>query len=122
MDIAPAFAIPPLHKRTRIPMRTIRAIARHIAKEFDPDSIILFGSHAYGKPGAGSDVDLLVIMETPEGEFAASHAIVKSLPPIIFRVDVIARSQSALEKRIQMGDRFMQEIVQKGKVLYACDR
>lgn len=102
-------------------MRTIRAIARHIAKEFNPESIILFGSHAYGKPSNGSDVDLLVIMDTPDGEFVASHAIVKSLPPILFRVDIIARSRSALRKRIKMGDRFMQEILQKGKELYARD-
>jgi uncharacterized protein len=122
METTSAFAIPPLRKRTRIPMRTIRAIAEHIAVKFDPESIILFGSHAYGKPSGSSDVDLLVVMDTPDGEFAASHAIVKSLPPILFRVDVIARSRSALRKRIEMGDRFMQEIVQKGKVLYARDQ
>src|SRR3972149_3694504 len=53
------FQIPPLQKRKRIPMTTIRAIANHIAKKFDPEQIILFGSHAYGKPTAWSDVDLL---------------------------------------------------------------
>jgi uncharacterized protein len=44
-------------------MRTIRALANHIAEKFDPEEIILFGSHAYGKPDASSDVDFLVIME-----------------------------------------------------------
>jgi len=37
-------------------------------KKADPSKIILFGSHAYGKPTAWSDVDLLVVMETPKGE------------------------------------------------------
>ena len=39
----------------------------HLVAEFDPDQIILFGSHAWGMPGQDSDVDLLVIVpETDE--------------------------------------------------------
>jgi predicted nucleotidyltransferase len=41
-----------------IPMHVIRSFAREVAKRFDPDKIILFGSHAYGTPDEGSDVDL----------------------------------------------------------------
>ena len=119
MATATIFNIPPLNKRKRIPMRTIRALAKHIADTFQPEEIILFGSHAYGKPTAWSDVDLLVVMDTPEGEFATSHAIVTSMPPIMFSVDIITRSRTAIKKRIRMGDRFMQEITKKGKVLYA---
>jgi predicted nucleotidyltransferase len=62
------FQVPPINKRKRIPMKTIRAIAEHIARKFDPEQIILFGSHAYGKPTAWSDVDLLVVMDTPQGK------------------------------------------------------
>jgi predicted nucleotidyltransferase len=60
------FQVPPLGQRQWVPMKTIRAIAKHIAEKFDPEEIILFGSHAYGKPTAWSDVDLLVVMETPK--------------------------------------------------------
>ncbi|MCI0607520.1 MAG: nucleotidyltransferase domain-containing protein [Anaerolineae bacterium] len=119
MTTASAFTVPPLNKRKRIPMRAIRALAMHIAEKFQPEEIILFGSHAYGKPKAWSDVDLLIVMDTPKGEFATSHAIVTSMPPITFSVDIIARSRPAIRKRIQMGDRFMKEITEKGKVLYA---
>ena len=41
----------------------IQHMARRIAAEFDPDQIILFGSHARGEAGADSDVDLLVEFE-----------------------------------------------------------
>jgi predicted nucleotidyltransferase len=71
MTTPPVFEVPPLKERTRIPMKTIRAIAHHIAEKFNPEKIILFGSHAYGKPTAWSDVDLLVVMDTPDGELAA---------------------------------------------------
>ncbi|MFZ5818485.1 MAG: nucleotidyltransferase family protein, partial [Chloroflexota bacterium] len=51
-----------------VPRRTIRAVVKHIAEKFQPEEIVLFGSYAYGKPNPSSDVDLLVVMETPKGE------------------------------------------------------
>jgi len=40
----------------------IREMVRRIVKQFDPEKIILFGSHARGDAGPDSDVDLLVVM------------------------------------------------------------
>ena len=40
----------------------IQALADKIAREFQAEKIILFGSHARGDAGPDSDVDLLVIM------------------------------------------------------------
>ena len=114
-----AFRFPQLNRRTRIPMRTIRALANQIAEKFDPEEIILFGSHAYGKPHAWSDVDLLVVMETPKGEFKTIMEISDSLPALPFRVDIIARSRAVINRRKNAGDFFLRDITKKGKVLYA---
>lgn len=46
----------------------IREMARRIAERFDPEKIILFGSHARGDAGPDSDVDLLVVMSDPGSE------------------------------------------------------
>lgn len=100
-------------------MRTIRTLANHIAEKFNPEEIILFGSHAYGKPHEWSDVDLLVVMETPKGEVKTIMEISDSLPPLPFRVDIIARSRSVINRRKNSGDFFLREITKKGKVLYA---
>jgi len=35
----------------------IKNLCRQIVENFHPQKIILFGSHAYGKPNADSDVD-----------------------------------------------------------------
>ncbi len=43
-------------------MAEIHRFARQVAKRFQPEKIILFGSHACGTPHADSDVDILVIM------------------------------------------------------------
>lgn len=108
-----------VHKRSRIPMRTIRALARMIAEKFNPEEIILFGSHAYGNPHAWSDVDFLVVMDTPKGEARTILEISESLPRLPFRVDIIARSRESINRRKESGDFFLREIITKGKVLYA---
>lgn len=112
------FQVPPLNERKRIPMKTIRAIAKHIADRFNPEQIILFGSHAYGKPSAWSDVDLLVVMDTPKGEMDAILEVGRDLPRTVFRVDIVVRSREMLEKRKKLGDWFLRDITAKGKVLY----
>jgi predicted nucleotidyltransferase len=114
------FQVPPLDKRKRIPMKTIRAIAKHIAEKFNPEQIILFGSHAYGKPTAWSDVDLLVVMDTPNGELETSLVIRKSLPLLTFGLDIVVRSRPVIERRKKLGDWFLIDITEKGKVL--CER
>jgi len=38
----------------------LREVIQRIVEAFDPQRIILFGSHAYGEPTPDSDVDLLV--------------------------------------------------------------
>lgn len=113
------FQVPPLDQRKRIPMKTIRAIAKHIAGKFDPEQIILFGSHAYGKPTAWSDVDLLVVMDVPAGkEMETSLKVMESLPRLTFHVDVVARSREVIERRKKLSDWFLIDITEKGKVLY----
>ena len=113
-----AFQVPPLKERKRIPVKTNHAIAEHIAEKFNPEKIILFGSHACGTPTAWSDVDLLVVMDTPKGELETAVAISESLPTLTFRVDIIACSKEVIEKRKKLGDWFLIDETEKGKVLY----
>lgn len=100
-------------------MRVIRALVRHIAGQFSPEAIILFGSYAYGKPTPWSDVDLLVVMETPKGELETAMEIIESLPPTLFSVDILARDPKTIDHRKALGDAFMREITSKGQTLYA---
>jgi len=118
MTTQPAFQFPHQNNQTRIPLRTIRALAKLIAEKFQPEEIILFGSHAYGKAHAWSDVDLLVVMDTPKGEMHAILEVADSLPDLPFSVDIVVRSRKVLEKRKRLGDWFLREITSKGKVLY----
>jgi predicted nucleotidyltransferase len=119
VDQKQSLEIPALHQRERIPMYAIQAVVDIIAAKFDPDQIILFGSHAYGSPKPWSDVDLLVIMESDHHPVEVSQEMLQALPPFLFSVEILVRSAETIRRRIQLGDAFLKEITTRGKVLYA---
>jgi len=41
----------------------LNQVIHRIVRQFNPKKIILFGSHASGVAGPGSDLDLLIVME-----------------------------------------------------------
>jgi predicted nucleotidyltransferase len=43
----------------------IQEIVKRIVAGYAPQKIILFGSYAYGQPDEDSDLDFLVVMDTP---------------------------------------------------------
>jgi predicted nucleotidyltransferase len=100
-----------------VSMKDIRAVTRQIAREFHPQRVILFGSHARGTAGRDSDVDLLVIMPFRGRTMEKSVEIHLKVHPL-FPADILVRTPQAVRDRLRMGDSFMQEILQEGKVLY----
>lgn len=100
-----------------VAMKDIRAFTRRIAEEFKPKRIILFGSYAYGKPTPDSDVDLLVIFAGRGSRADESLDIRIRLDPR-FPLDLLTRSAGEVAKRIAWNDWFLQEVMEKGKVLY----
>jgi uncharacterized protein len=38
-------------------------MTQKLVREFQPEQVILFGSHAWGTPDRSSDIDLMVIVE-----------------------------------------------------------
>lgn len=102
-----------------VPMRLIRQFARRVAERFQPDKIILFGSHAYGTPHADSDVDILVVMPARNQIDQACRIDDAIDPP--FPLDLIVRTPKNLASRLVEGDSFLREVMAKGKVLYEKD-
>ena len=95
----------------------IREFSRRLAREFHPRQIVLFGSHADGKPQRDSDVDLLVIM--PLRGDAVDKTVEMRLrlrPP--FPLDLLVRTPGRIRQRLALGDDFIKDILSKGKVLY----
>ncbi len=106
---------PPLRRGTNVTLRAIHCYARQVAERFDPDQIILFGSHAYGTLNADSDVDLLVVMPTRNPlDQALKIRLAISAP---FPLDLLVRTPETLKWRLEAGDCFLREIMSRGKVL-----
>ncbi|MGD0093556.1 MAG: nucleotidyltransferase domain-containing protein [Planctomycetota bacterium] len=98
-------------------MRQIKEFAALVAREFRPQRIILFGSYAYGRPGPGSDVDLLVVMPF-RGNGLGKAVEIETRVPSRFPLDLVLRTPRQLQRRLALNDFFLREIVEKGKLLY----
>src|SRR6516164_11395217 len=99
-----------------VSMAVIRRFARQVAERFQPDKIILFGSHAYGTPHADSDVDILIIMPCRNQHDQAFR--IRMATPAPFPMDLLVRKPSEIKWRLEEGELFHSEILRKGKVLY----
>lgn len=95
----------------------IREFCRRVVDEFHPDKIILFGSHAYGKPRRDSDVDLLIVMRF-QGRGVQKAIEIGNRFPSPFPLDLIVRRPEQLQRRLAQNDFFLREAVEKGTVLY----
>lgn len=109
--------VPTIPNRTQIPQATIHDLAEQIATLFHPQKIILFGSYAYGTPLPESDVDLLVIMDTPISELEQAAVICRTIP-YRFGLDLLVYTPKRLAQRLEWGDSFLREIIQNGVTLY----
>ena len=112
-------ALPTLVRRLpsgRIPRSAIRAYVRELVAKFRPERVILFGSHAYGKPNADSDVDLLVVMPA-KNELSQSIRVVQAICAP-FPLDLFVQTPETLAKRTAWNDPYLREILKRGVVLH----
>ncbi len=109
--------VPTIDKRKRIPQKAIDQVVKQIVEKFKPQKIILFGSYARGNPPPESDVDLLVVMDTPLKESKISLEIHRHLK-VMFGLDLVVYTPKRLQERADMGDWFVRDILKEGKVLY----
>lgn len=97
--------------------RLPEAIDRIVA-HFDPDQVILFGSHACGRAGPDSDVDLLIVARTQLRPAERVRAVSRLLSPRPFPVDIVVRTPEEMDRDLRRIDPFMREVVETGRVLY----
>ena len=103
-----------------VAMERIKEFGRRIGWEFGAERVILFGSYARGVVTEDSDVDLLVICPFEGRSVDKSVEIRMKLRPK-FPLDLIVRTGEKVRERMEMGDDFMREILEEGKVLYEAD-
>ena len=99
----------------------LKKIVRQVVDAYRPEKIILFGSYAYGRPDADSDLDLLIIKKTSE-RFIERWINVRQIvsdPKRSIPFEPIVLTPDEIKERLAIGDQFLEEIIKKGEVLYA---
>ncbi len=97
----------------------LEEMTQRLVVEFQPEQVILFGSHAWGKPNENSDVDLLVIVPHSDSPptFRAMRAY-HCLRGLLVPVDVLVKTRSEVERFRHVHASLESEILERGKVLY----
>lgn len=101
--------------------KTIQEMLRKLVAVYSPQRVILFGSYAYGASHPDSDIDLLIIKETSE-RFIDRWVTVRRIlsdPDRMLPIDTLVLTPEEVSRRLEVGDQFVAEILEKGEVLYA---
>ena len=100
--------------------KLIQEITGKIVQRYEPIKVILFGSYVYGNPTEDSDIDLLIIKNTgqrPIDRWVEVKRILRD-PKRTIPVSPLVYTEKEIEERLAIKDFFIQEIFERGEVLY----
>ncbi|MGZ8532701.1 MAG: nucleotidyltransferase domain-containing protein [Candidatus Binatia bacterium] len=96
-------------------------IAQKVVQAYRPKNIILFGSYAYGKPTSDSDLDLLIVMESRDRPAERIRKVSDLFDPRPLPMDFIVLTPSEVRQRLNGFDPFLEEVIEKGQMLYGSE-
>ena|ERR1051325_9779883 len=99
-------------------LQTIDDIVERLVREYDPERIILFGSRAAGTAREDSDIDLLVLKETEDRPLNRRIQVERLLCDRTMPLDIRVYTPREMLMLFRIGDPFVEEIIEKGKVVY----
>lgn len=97
----------------------INDIVKDIVEGYAPDKIYLFGSYAKGKHTEDSDVDLLIVKNTPLRKIERSRAVrkvIKHYP--VEGIDIIVYTPEELSLAQNQVVNIGKEAIKQGRLLY----
>lgn len=98
--------------------QTLQEIVHRIVEVAHPQQIILFGSAVKGNIGPHSDVDLLVVVETPVHRRRLAQSIYRNLVGVGFAADVVVVTTEDLHRYRDHPGMVIRPALAEGKVLY----
>lgn len=103
----------------KIPVALRKEVVDRLVNEFQPETIYLFGSHAWGEPQSGSDMDLLVIVKNSRQKpIQRAVRAQRSLRGVKAPVDVLVKTRREFERFISVKASLEAQITREGKLLY----
>ncbi len=101
--------------KNKYPTR-IKKIVRAL-KQYDPERVILFGSAARGDADAHSDIDLVVIKDTPERFLDRIGQVYDAVKPD-YALDALVYTPEEFNAMHARHNPFIEEIIRDGIVIY----
>ena len=98
--------------------QNITLMVERLTERFNPQEIILFGSHARGTAGPDSDVDLLVIMPVSGSRRDMQVEMRVALFDIPVPKDIILVTPDEVERQRNVVGTIIRPALREGKVLY----
>ncbi|RMF01147.1 MAG: nucleotidyltransferase domain-containing protein [Chloroflexi bacterium] len=106
------------NQRAKQLSQTLSAVLDTLIHQYQPEKIILFGSAAAGAPASWSDLDLVIIKNTPL-PFLQRSKEVALLCRAPVGVDFLVYTPDEFETMMAENNVFIvEEVLGKGKVLY----
>jgi predicted nucleotidyltransferase len=97
----------------------IQQMVSRIVTQFNPEKIILFGSHARGEGKADSDVDLLIVMPVEGSKRAKQLEIRAAVRDVRVPKDIIISRPEEFQWRKDIVGTIERPATREGRILYA---
>ena len=98
--------------------KLLRDITQKVIQAFRPKNVILFGSYAYGVPTTDSDLDLLIVMESRDRPAERIRKVSDLFDPRPLPMDFVVLTPGEVRHRLRGFDPFLEEVFEKGEMLY----
>jgi uncharacterized protein len=107
----------------KISKSKIQEAVKRLATTYEPLTIYLFGSYAWGEPHEDSDLDfMLVVPENVEHTFDLRRQGNRALAGIGFSVDFLFNSPTSFNDRANHPSSLEYKIKKEGKIVYDATR
>ena len=93
-------------------------VVEMIRDGYDPERIIIFGSHARGQASRHSDLDVMVVKDTDVRELDRIREVSELVRPRPLPLDILVKTPEEIKHRLEIGDYFIREIMDEGVVAY----
>lgn len=90
-----------------------------LVARWQPERIILFGSHATGRANEHSDIDLLVILPDEAYYHGVSVEMRRELDKFPAAKDIVVARRSTIDERGHLIGTVYREALREGRTLYA---
>lgn len=98
--------------------KEMKRVVSRLKKKYRPEKIILFGSGLGGKLKSDSDLDFFVVKKTKKPLPKRIQEIDGLLLDRKIPLDFLVYTPTEVNRRLSLGDQFIQGIITNGKTLY----